>query len=443
MYGCESWTIKKAEPWRIDAFELWCWRRLLRVPWTARRSSQFILKEISPECSLEGLMLSWNSNTLATWCEELTELKRPWCWERLKVGGEGDDRGWDGWMASLTRWTWVWESSGSWWWAGRPGELRSVGHRGSDRALSSSWPPHPASAPSMPRLPSILPCITLLVGPAPIDPMVSVLGFTGSYLAHLNLSLSSLRASPPPLIYSHAATDYLLSLWVLLCLLWTRLLKSLLWLPVPDCTAHISGLKDLRVWPQPFSTLFSTWFHQHHLDSLPVPGHAYLSSSLPTVPCLATWGHKGDLAEPCLLRPNTAFLCILFLSYLEVVLHCIFVEVSGAALGTGMSILGSADATPSVFHWALPSPVLWSEAWPSSGKSWSPRVSSHSGVLRIDFMVSWPLSAWLYGSWIWLFSCHFTAQVDTVTVSAEDSLSNNILNFSQNKPNTSLLMSEW
>ena len=200
---------------------------------------------------------------------------------------------------------------------------------------------------------------------------LSVLGFTGSCLAHLNLSLSSLRASPPPLIYSHAATDYLLSLWVLLCLLWTRLIKSLLWLPVPDCTAHISGLKDLRVWPQPFSTLFSTWFHQHHLDSLPVPGHAYLSSSLPAVPCLATCGHKGDLAEPCLLRPNTAFLCILFLSYLEVVLHCIFVEVSGAALGTGMSILGSADATPSVFPWALPSPVLWSEAWPSSGKSWS------------------------------------------------------------------------
>ena len=88
-----SWTIKKAEHWRIDAFELWCWRRLLRVPWTARRSNQSILKEISPGCSLEGLMLNWNSSTLATWCEELTHLKRPWCWERLKAG-EGDDRGW-------------------------------------------------------------------------------------------------------------------------------------------------------------------------------------------------------------------------------------------------------------------------------------------------------------------------------------------------------------
>ena len=105
MYGCESWTIKKAERWRIDAFELWCWRRLLRVPWTTRRSNQSILKEISPGCSLEGLMLSWNSNTLATWCKELTQWKRPLCWERLKAGGEGDDRGWDGWMASPTRWT--------------------------------------------------------------------------------------------------------------------------------------------------------------------------------------------------------------------------------------------------------------------------------------------------------------------------------------------------
>ena len=93
MYGYESWTIKKAECRRIDAFELWCWRRLLRGPWTARRSNQSILKEISPGCSLEGLMLIWNSNTLATWCEELTHLKRPWCWERLKAGGEGDDRG--------------------------------------------------------------------------------------------------------------------------------------------------------------------------------------------------------------------------------------------------------------------------------------------------------------------------------------------------------------
>ena len=70
---------------------------------------------------------SWNSNTLATWCEELTHLKRPWCWERLSAGGEGDDRGWDGWMASPIQWTWVWVDSGSWWWTGRPGVLRFVG----------------------------------------------------------------------------------------------------------------------------------------------------------------------------------------------------------------------------------------------------------------------------------------------------------------------------
>ena len=127
MYGCKSWTIKKGECRRIDAFELWCWRRLLRVPWTARRCNQSILKEISPEYSLEDWYWSWNSNTLATWCEEQTHWKRPWCWERLKAEGEGDDRGWDGWMASLTRWTWVWVNSGSWWWTGRPAVPQSMG----------------------------------------------------------------------------------------------------------------------------------------------------------------------------------------------------------------------------------------------------------------------------------------------------------------------------
>ena len=76
MYGCESWTVKKAECETIDAFELWCWRRLLRVPWTARRSNQSILKEITPEYSLEGLMLKLNSKTLAIRCEELTHWKR-------------------------------------------------------------------------------------------------------------------------------------------------------------------------------------------------------------------------------------------------------------------------------------------------------------------------------------------------------------------------------
>ena len=110
MDGYESWTIKKAECRRIDAFDLWCWIRLLRVPWTARRSNQSILKEISPGCSLEGRCWSWNSNTLATSCEELTRWKRPWCWEGLGAGGEGDDRGWDG-CPSPTRWTGVWVNS--------------------------------------------------------------------------------------------------------------------------------------------------------------------------------------------------------------------------------------------------------------------------------------------------------------------------------------------
>ena len=92
MYGCESWTIKKAEHQRIDAFELWCWRRLLRGPWTARRSKQSILKEVSPEDSLERLILKLKLQYFGHWCEELTHWKRPWCWEGLGAGGEGDDR---------------------------------------------------------------------------------------------------------------------------------------------------------------------------------------------------------------------------------------------------------------------------------------------------------------------------------------------------------------
>ena len=127
MYGCESWTVKKAEHQRTDAFELWCWRRLLRVSWTARRSNQSILKEISPGCSLEGPCWSWNSSTSAISCKELTHWKRPWCWEGLGARGEGDDRGWDGWMASMTRWAWVWVDSGSLWWTGRPGVLWFMG----------------------------------------------------------------------------------------------------------------------------------------------------------------------------------------------------------------------------------------------------------------------------------------------------------------------------
>ena len=140
MYGYESWTIKKAERQRIDAFELWCWRRLLRVPWTARRPNQSILKEISPVIHWKDWWWSWNDNSLATWCEELIHLKRPSCWERLKAGGEGDDGGWDGWMTSLTQCTWVWANSRSWWWTGRPVACcRPWGRKESDMTEQLNW----------------------------------------------------------------------------------------------------------------------------------------------------------------------------------------------------------------------------------------------------------------------------------------------------------------
>ena len=130
MYGCESWTIKEAEGWRTDAFQLWCWRRLLRVPWTVKRLNESTLRKINPEYSLEGLMLKLKFQYLATGCEELTHWKRPWCWERLKAKEEGG-RGWDGWMASLTQWAWAWANSGKWWRTGKPGLLQSMG--------SQSW----------------------------------------------------------------------------------------------------------------------------------------------------------------------------------------------------------------------------------------------------------------------------------------------------------------
>ena len=116
MYGCESWTIKKAEHWRINAFELWCWRRILRLPWTARRSNQSILKDISPGCSLKGLMfklkLQYFGHLTQRADAQLWCWARPWCWERLRSEEDGDDRGWNGWMASMTQWTWVWVDMG-------------------------------------------------------------------------------------------------------------------------------------------------------------------------------------------------------------------------------------------------------------------------------------------------------------------------------------------
>ena len=142
MYGCESWTVNKAEGWRIDTFDLCCWRRLLRVSWTARRSNQSILKETSPGCSLEGLILRLKLQSWATSCEELTHWKRPWCWEGLGAGVEGDDRGGDVWMASPTWCTWVWVNSGSWWWTGRPGVLQFMGSQ-SDTTERLNWTEFP------------------------------------------------------------------------------------------------------------------------------------------------------------------------------------------------------------------------------------------------------------------------------------------------------------
>ena len=122
MYGCESWTIKKAEHRRIDAFELWCGEDSWRVPWTARKSNQSILKEINPEYSLEGLILQYFGHLM-----HRTDLLEKTLVLLLKAGGEGDDRGWDGCMESPVQLAWVWASSRRWWSSGRPGMLLSMG----------------------------------------------------------------------------------------------------------------------------------------------------------------------------------------------------------------------------------------------------------------------------------------------------------------------------
>ena len=108
--------VKKAEHQRIDAFELWCWRRLLRVPWTARRSNQSILKEISPEYSLERLMLKLKLQYFGHLMWRADSLEKTLILGKIEERRRRGDRGWDGWMASLTQWTWVWVDSGSWWW---------------------------------------------------------------------------------------------------------------------------------------------------------------------------------------------------------------------------------------------------------------------------------------------------------------------------------------
>ena len=115
---------KKTECQRIDALELWCWRRLLRVHWTAR-SNQSILKEINPGYSLEGLMRKLKLQYFGQLMRR-AHCRRPWWWEILRAGGEGWDRGWDGWMASLIRWTWVWAGSRNWCWTEKTGVMQSV-----------------------------------------------------------------------------------------------------------------------------------------------------------------------------------------------------------------------------------------------------------------------------------------------------------------------------
>ena len=129
MYGCESGTIRKAECWRIDAFELWWWRRLLRVPWTARRSNQSILKEISPGCTLEGLTLKLKLQYFDHLIQRADSLEKTLMLRGIGGRRRRGNRGWHSWMASPTRWTWVWVNSRSWWWTGRSGVLWFMGQQ--------------------------------------------------------------------------------------------------------------------------------------------------------------------------------------------------------------------------------------------------------------------------------------------------------------------------
>ena len=154
MYGRERWTIKKAERQRIDAFEMWCWRRLLRVPWTARRSNQSTLKEINPEYSLEGLMLKLKLQYFGHLMQRANSLKKILMLGKTESREEGDDRGQDGWITSPIQWTWVWVNSGSWWRTGKPGVLQSmgsqrVGHDWATQQLNNNLHLHCNSMPPL------------------------------------------------------------------------------------------------------------------------------------------------------------------------------------------------------------------------------------------------------------------------------------------------------
>ena len=127
MYGCESWTIKKTEHWRTDAFELWFWSRLFLESLLDSKEIQPVYPKGNQSWIFTG-RTDAETETPVLWLPDAkTHQKRSWCWERLKAEGKEDDRGWDGWMASLAWWMWVWASSGSWWWTGKPGMLQSMG----------------------------------------------------------------------------------------------------------------------------------------------------------------------------------------------------------------------------------------------------------------------------------------------------------------------------
>ena len=145
MYGCESWTVKKAEHRRIDVFWTVVLEKTLESPLDCKE-----IQPVHPKGDQSWVFIGRidvQAETpvlcLPTWCEELTHWKRPWCWEQLRAGEEGDDRVWDGWMASPTQWTWVWVNSGSWWWTGRPGMLQFMGswRVGHNWATELNWCP--------------------------------------------------------------------------------------------------------------------------------------------------------------------------------------------------------------------------------------------------------------------------------------------------------------
>ena len=139
IYRCESWTIKKAECRRIDALELWCWRRLLKVPYTARSSSQSVLKEINPECSLEGLMLKWKLWYFGHLIQRADNIGQDPDAGRLRAGGEGGNREWYGWTPSPTLWTWILANSGAQWRTGKPDVLQSMGSQRVGHDLATEW----------------------------------------------------------------------------------------------------------------------------------------------------------------------------------------------------------------------------------------------------------------------------------------------------------------